>query len=340
MSPAEARDFLAPDAPRGRLRLPALQERRERSREAVGAWRSRAAAGVVRGASPRERRRARRARTKRLRWRWPPRSSATSGTRRRTTWSRGMFADAVEGSGEGARREGRRSSGRSRSRRERMGGLLAVNRGAAEEPRFVVLEYRGGKKGEAPVVLVGKGVTFDSGGISIKPADRMGDMKWDMMGAATACGAVLAAADLGLPVNVVALAPADGEHAVGVGLQAGRRRDVPEREDGRDRQHRRRGAGRPGRRPRLREGVEAGGDRRLRHAHRRGASSRSASRRRSSSPTTTTSPPRSSRPASGRTSGSGGSRSGTTTGRTSAPTGPTSRTRAAGTAARSTGRSS
>ena len=88
-----------------------------------------------------------------------------------------------------------------------MGGLLAVSRGAAEEPRFVILEHRGGKKGEKPVVLVGKGVTFDSGGISIKPSDKMGDMKWDMMGAATACGAVLAAAELGLPVNVVALAP-------------------------------------------------------------------------------------------------------------------------------------
>ena len=77
-----------------------------------------------------------------------------------------------------------------------MGGLLAVNRGAVEEPRVVVLEYKGGRKGEAPVALVGKGVTFDSGGISIKPADKMGDMKWDMMGAATAMGVVLAAADL------------------------------------------------------------------------------------------------------------------------------------------------
>jgi len=91
--------------------------------------------------------------------------------------------------------------------RERMGGLLAVNRGATEEPRFVIAEYKGGKKGEKPVVLVGKGVTFDSGGISIKPAERMGDMKWDMMGAATVLGAVLAAADLKLPINVVGLTP-------------------------------------------------------------------------------------------------------------------------------------
>jgi len=91
--------------------------------------------------------------------------------------------------------------------KERMGGLLAVNRGATEEPRLVVLEYSGGRKGARPVALVGKGVTFDSGGISIKPAERMGDMKWDMMGAATVMGVVLAAADLKLPVNLVAIAP-------------------------------------------------------------------------------------------------------------------------------------
>ncbi len=91
-------------------------------------------------------------------------------------------------------------------RRERMGGLLAVNRGAVEEPRVVVLEYKGGRKGEAPVALVGKGVTFDSGGISLKPAEKMGEMKWDMMGAATVMGVVLAAADLRLKVNLVAVA--------------------------------------------------------------------------------------------------------------------------------------
>jgi len=91
-------------------------------------------------------------------------------------------------------------------RKEKMGGLLAVNRGAVEEPRVVVLEYRGGKKAAAPVALVGKGVTFDSGGISIKPADKMGEMKWDMMGAATVMGVVLAAAELRLEVNLVAIA--------------------------------------------------------------------------------------------------------------------------------------
>ncbi|MBK6404342.1 MAG: leucyl aminopeptidase [Holophagales bacterium] len=117
-----------------------------------------------------------------------------------------MFADAVKAA---AKKRGVKATvlGKKQIEEERMGGLLAVNRGAAEEPRFVILEHRGGRKGEKPVVLVGKGVTFDSGGISIKPSDKMGDMKWDMMGAATVCGAVLAAADLDLPLNVVALAP-------------------------------------------------------------------------------------------------------------------------------------
>jgi len=91
--------------------------------------------------------------------------------------------------------------------KERMGGLLAVSSGAVEEPRFVMLDYRGARKDDKPIVLVGKGVTFDSGGISIKPAERMGDMKWDMMGAATVVGVVLAAADLKLPVNLVGLTP-------------------------------------------------------------------------------------------------------------------------------------
>src|SRR5204863_5599949 len=96
---------------------------------------------------------------------------------------------------------------RAEMRQENMGALLAVAQGSQQEPRFVVLEYRGAGKNDAPVALVGKGVTFDSGGISIKPAERMGDMKWDMMGAATVLGSVLAAADLKLPVNLVGLMP-------------------------------------------------------------------------------------------------------------------------------------
>ena len=89
-----------------------------------------------------------------------------------------------------------------------MGALLAVARGSRQPPKLIVVEHAGGERGEAPVVLVGKGVTFDSGGISIKPAAAMDEMKFDMCGAASVLGAVRAAADLGLPLNVTAVVPA------------------------------------------------------------------------------------------------------------------------------------
>jgi len=88
--------------------------------------------------------------------------------------------------------------------RMKMGGLLAVNRGSHEEPRFVVLEYSP-RRAKQHVALVGKGITFDSGGISIKPADRMEEMKFDMCGAAAVIGTVEAAAKLGLPVKVTGI---------------------------------------------------------------------------------------------------------------------------------------
>ena len=87
-----------------------------------------------------------------------------------------------------------------------MGGLLAVNRGSAEEPRFIELEWSP-KKAKATVCLVGKGITFDSGGISIKPADRMEEMKFDMSGAGTVIGTLRAAALLRLPIRVIGLIP-------------------------------------------------------------------------------------------------------------------------------------
>jgi leucyl aminopeptidase len=91
---------------------------------------------------------------------------------------------------------------------EGMGALLAVAQGSEQEPRFIVLEYRGqGAPEGGPLVLVGKGVTFDSGGISIKPAERMEEMKYDMSGAAAVLGATQAIAELGLPVHLVALIP-------------------------------------------------------------------------------------------------------------------------------------
>lgn len=87
---------------------------------------------------------------------------------------------------------------------EGMHALMAVGQGSAQAPRFIVLEYEGDKG--APVVLVGKGVTFDSGGISIKPASGMWRMKGDMSGAAAVTGAVLALARSRAPVHVIAVA--------------------------------------------------------------------------------------------------------------------------------------
>ncbi len=93
-----------------------------------------------------------------------------------------------------------------------MGAILGVGRGAKEAPRFIIVEYRGAKG--APVVLVGKGITFDTGGLSLKPADYMLDMHLDMAGGAAVAHAVIAAARLGLKVHAVALIPA-AENAIG-----------------------------------------------------------------------------------------------------------------------------
>jgi leucyl aminopeptidase len=92
-------------------------------------------------------------------------------------------------------------------RRLRMGAFLAVTQGSEEPPRFIVLEYKGGKPGDRPYVFVGKGITFDTGGISIKPAAAMDEMKYDMCGAATVLGVLQAAAELRLPLNVVGIVP-------------------------------------------------------------------------------------------------------------------------------------
>ncbi len=87
-----------------------------------------------------------------------------------------------------------------------MGGILAVGQGSERPPRLLVVRYNGGARGEAPVAFVGKGLTFDSGGISIKPSANMWRMKYDMTGAASATGAVLGLAGRGAPVNAVAVA--------------------------------------------------------------------------------------------------------------------------------------
>jgi leucyl aminopeptidase len=89
-----------------------------------------------------------------------------------------------------------------------MGAFWGVARGSRQPPRLIVFEYSGGKRGEKPLALVGKGVTFDAGGISIKPAPKMDEMKFDMCGAASVFGAIVAACELKLPLNIVGVTPA------------------------------------------------------------------------------------------------------------------------------------
>lgn len=90
----------------------------------------------------------------------------------------------------------------------KMGAYLGVAQGSVEPPKFMVMEHHGGKKGARPVVLVGKAITFDSGGISIKPVSGMEKMKYDMAGGAAVIATMRAAAALKLPVNVVGIVPA------------------------------------------------------------------------------------------------------------------------------------
>ena len=89
-----------------------------------------------------------------------------------------------------------------------MFSLLAVAKGSHQPPKFIVMHYRGGKKDEKPLVLVGKGITFDSGGISLKPGAEMDEMKYDMCGAASVLGTIKAAALMRLPVNLSIIVPA------------------------------------------------------------------------------------------------------------------------------------
>ncbi len=96
---------------------------------------------------------------------------------------------------------------RARMEKLGMGSLLSVARGSHQPPRFIVLQYRGGKTAAKPIVLVGKGVTFDTGGISLKPGAEMDEMKYDMSGAASVLGTFHALATMKLPLNVVGLIP-------------------------------------------------------------------------------------------------------------------------------------
>lgn len=103
---------------------------------------------------------------------------------------------------------------KARIKKEKMGGLLGVSNGSDQEPRFIIMEYKGAPASKKPVAFVGKGLTFDCGGISIKPSGGMEEMKYDMCGGANVIGTILAIAQLKLKVNVVGLV-ASTENLVG-----------------------------------------------------------------------------------------------------------------------------
>lgn len=89
----------------------------------------------------------------------------------------------------------------------KMGAFLAVTKGSHEPPKFIVLKYLGAEEATAPIVLVGKGITFDAGGISLKPAEAMDEMKYDMSGAGSVLGVLKAVALLNLPLNIIGVIP-------------------------------------------------------------------------------------------------------------------------------------
>lgn len=89
-----------------------------------------------------------------------------------------------------------------------MGSFLSVAQGSESPGKMIIVQYKGGKRGEAPVALIGKGITFDTGGISLKPGPAMDEMKFDMCGAASVLGATRAAAEAKLPINIVTIVAA------------------------------------------------------------------------------------------------------------------------------------
>jgi leucyl aminopeptidase len=108
-------------------------------------------------------------------------------------------------------------------KKRKMGGVLAVGKGSDFPPRFIVIEYNGASKNKKKkkIALVGKGVTFDSGGISIKPSSHMGEMKADMSGAAVVAGVLLAASKAKLPINLLGIIPSVENMPSGKALKPG-----------------------------------------------------------------------------------------------------------------------
>lgn len=103
----------------------------------------------------------------------------------------------------------------------KFGGLIAVSSGSIHPARFIILKYKGNKSENSNIILIGKGITFDSGGISLKPADRMSEMKMDMSGAAVVLATMQAVARLKLPVNLVGLIPTCENMPSGSALKPG-----------------------------------------------------------------------------------------------------------------------
>jgi leucyl aminopeptidase len=103
----------------------------------------------------------------------------------------------------------------------KMGGLLGVSQGSLQPPQFIVLKYQGKGPGDIDIALVGKGITFDSGGISIKPSEGMGEMKGDMAGGAAVIGAIVAAARLKVALNITAIIPATENMPSGTAMRPG-----------------------------------------------------------------------------------------------------------------------
>ena len=111
--------------------------------------------------------------------------------------------------------------GRKEMEKEGMGSFLSVAQGTPQEPKLVAMEYKHGQKGAAPIVLVGKGLCFDTGGISIKPAERMEFMKFDMCGAAAVLGAMEAIARLKVRANVIGVFGATTNMPSGTAVKPG-----------------------------------------------------------------------------------------------------------------------
>ncbi|MEX2060952.1 MAG: leucyl aminopeptidase, partial [Nitrosopumilaceae archaeon] len=92
-------------------------------------------------------------------------------------------------------------------KQKKFGGISAVGQGSKNEPKLIILEHNKGRRGDKPVVIVGKAVTFDTGGISLKPGDKMDEMKFDKCGGCTVLGIMKAVSELKLPINVVGIIP-------------------------------------------------------------------------------------------------------------------------------------